>query len=235
MKRTGLKRRTPLRDRSGETPRTVRYLAAGEPDPKGTPRRYKDSRGYFRLRWKVGPTAYAERWERDEAGELVCDRPRWRPGMQRKRPELKIDLAELRRLHVEEKLLQPEIARRLGVNSGSVSRALRHLGLRAHRPQNPDSAAARFKRELDRMRPIVAARSGGICEVKLDGRCRRRATHVHHRKLRGNGGDNAIENLLHVCSSCHSRLHGLGSLSYEHGWLVESWNDPAVVPVQVGL
>jgi len=45
------------------TPR-LRYLQRGEPAPEGTPRRYKASSGYVRLRWNdVGPGQLVECWE----------------------------------------------------------------------------------------------------------------------------------------------------------------------------
>jgi HNH endonuclease len=38
------------------------------------------------------------------------------------------------------------------------------------------------------------------------------AAHIHHRKYRGNsrGGTNALDNLLHVCGSCHRWIHAHG-------------------------
>ena len=41
----------------------IRYLKAGDPIPEGEPRRYKDPRGYVRLRWKLGKGDYLEAWE----------------------------------------------------------------------------------------------------------------------------------------------------------------------------
>lgn len=42
---------------------TIRSLRPGEPLPSGEPRRYKNSAGYVRLRWKVGPQQYVEVYE----------------------------------------------------------------------------------------------------------------------------------------------------------------------------
>lgn len=224
MRRTPLRRKAPLSDE-----RRIRQLGASEPDPPGVPRRYVNGAGYVRLRWKVGKGEYVERYERDDSGAIVCERVRWRPGMSRKHPL--IDLDALLRLH-DSGLTEPEVAVRLGCDVSVVHRRLRELGRKAHHPKN--SRQARFNRELDSMRPILAERSKGLCEAQLDGRCSRRATHVHHRKGR-RSGDNSIENLLHLCASCHSRIHRLGGIAYLRGWLVESWNDPAAVPVKVGL
>lgn len=68
------------------------------------------------------------------------------------------------------------------------------------------------------------------CEVQAEG-CYGRASETHHRKLRSQGGDNDQANLLRCCSHCHLEIHRLPGLSYEHGWLVKSWQDPAAVPV----
>jgi hypothetical protein len=59
-----VKRGGPLQRRSriGET--SIRQLKPGEPMPDGEPRRYtSDSRGYVRLRWKVGKGEYVETYE----------------------------------------------------------------------------------------------------------------------------------------------------------------------------
>lgn len=41
----------------------IRSLRPGDPVPAGTPRRYVNSQGYIRLRWKVGPAEYVETYE----------------------------------------------------------------------------------------------------------------------------------------------------------------------------
>lgn len=41
----------------------IRSLRPGDPIPEGTPRRYKSSHGYVRLRWLVGPQEYVETYE----------------------------------------------------------------------------------------------------------------------------------------------------------------------------
>lgn len=49
----------------------IRQLKPGETPPEGEPRRYNDSRGYVRLRWKVGRYEYVETYEH----RLVCGVP----------------------------------------------------------------------------------------------------------------------------------------------------------------
>ncbi len=108
------------------------------------------------------------------------------------------------------------------------------MPLSRHQPlrSNPDALRAWKKRSTPirrgRKRDIsadvraqVAARSGGICEIRAacDGR---RAVHVHHRRLRSQGGKHALENLLHVCAACHHYAHSHPALAYERGWLLRA-------------
>src|SRR6187402_1037304 len=79
-------------------------------------------------------------------------------------------------------------------------------------------------------RRMVALRSDDVCEV-----CgKATATNIHHRQYVSRGGDNSLENLLHVCglggaSGCHQVAHsGEGA---EMGWSVASWDDPQHIPV----
>lgn len=81
-----------------------------------------------------------------------------------------------------------------------------------------------------RVRQAVAERSGFVCEV-----CREaRAVHIHHRKLRSQGGRHEPANLLHLCNRCHRDVHANPERSYSLGFLVRGWADPAEVPVFAG-
>jgi hypothetical protein len=55
----------------------------------------------------------------------------------------------------------------------------------------------------------------------------------HHRVLTAHGGPDAIENTLALHAlGCHVPLvHGGGQASYDRGFLVHRWDDPAQVPV----
>lgn len=50
--------------------------------------------------------------------------------------------------------------------------------------------------------------------------CVGRAVHLHHRRLRSQGGGNEPENLLAVCAPCHDHIHRNPAESYERGWLL---------------
>lgn len=58
---------------------------------------------------------------------------------------------------------------------------------------------------------------------------------VHHRKLRKHGGKDDITNLIALCSPCHNiapgSVHQNPRDSYENGWLVPSWAEPAEWPM----
>jgi 5-methylcytosine-specific restriction endonuclease McrA len=76
----------------------------------------------------------------------------------------------------------------------------------------------------------VIARAAGACEA-----CRfvlREKGHLHHRKLRSQGGKHTVENLVLVHTACHDAIHLRNELSYQLGLLVRSWLDPADVPVR---
>lgn len=70
------------------------------------------------------------------------------------------------------------------------------------------------------------------CEATIRGVCSFRATHWHHRKLRSQGGGHDVVNGLAVCDACHHFFHMHPAVAYGNGWLVPSYLDPALVPVQ---
>lgn len=87
-------------------------------------------------------------------------------------------------------------------------------------------------------REIVYARSGGDCEVRIEGVCLGRATNWHHRKNKSQGGLWRPSNGLHLCGSgttgCHGWITHEPKLSYVKGWAVRGCDDPRAVAVLVG-
>lgn len=71
-----------------------------------------------------------------------------------------------------------------------------------------------------KVRDEVRARSNDRCEI-----CGYSAMHMHHRKMRSQGGRHAADNLLHVCRECHDLIHRNPTYSYEKGWLIPSWQE----------
>lgn len=55
------------------------------------------------------------------------------------------------------------------------------------------------------VRPAILARDGGRCRAMLDG-CTRVAVEIHHVTEVVAGGSDELQNLISVCSSCHTKL-----------------------------
>lgn len=80
-------------------------------------------------------------------------------------------------------------------------------------------AAQKARKAVPRwVRNLVAKRSDGLCEVRALG-CELRAVHVHHRKLRSQGGKDTVGNLMHVCAWCHRWVHEHPREARKRGWI----------------
>jgi hypothetical protein len=76
-------------------------------------------------------------------------------------------------------------------------------------------------------REAVPSRSGGICEF-----CGlQRATELHHRKNRSQGGEWSPANCLHLCAKCHRKVTVNPDWARSLGLSVKSTEDPEKVPV----
>lgn len=79
---------------------------------------------------------------------------------------------------------------------------------RGRPPRRIGKKALRDRAELVESAVLVDARSGGVCEARdWPHECEGRATQYHHVRLRSQGGDNSPENLLHLCTQAHMRIH----------------------------
>jgi hypothetical protein len=83
-------------------------------------------------------------------------------------------------------------------------------------------------------RRIVFERSEGRCEKC--GQTLATVWECHHRRLRSQGGDDSVCNLLALHSDCHNAgspgsVHSRPGLSYGAGYLVRRFLDPRDVPV----
>lgn len=76
-------------------------------------------------------------------------------------------------------------------------------------------------------RKALRGRSGGLCELHGN----HPATDAHHRQNRSQGGEWAIENLLHLCHEVHMQITVNPAVAYERGWSVRSTHNPAEVAV----
>lgn len=101
------------------------------------------------------------------------------------------------------------------------------------RPRSKKSPPQGFS---DGVKAIIAARSGGQCEI---GDCTAAAVHHHHRRPRGSGGTslawvNKAGNALHLCLEHHAFAESHRTFAYVQGWLISQHRTDAVavdVPV----
>ena len=130
------------------------------------------------------------------------------------------------------------IGRSLGVRAERVKEILiesgmefrgagRVMGVKTGPKQGPVSYETEFKR----MRPLIHERSNGRCEALLSPNCRRTGVHVHHRKLRSQGGQNDLATLVNTCLNCHMFIHAHPEESYSRGFLVHGWDNPWTTPM----
>lgn len=90
----------------------------------------------------------------------------------------------------------------------------------------------RSEEEEEQARGAVDARSGGDCEVQIEGVCQGRAREFQHRLAKVHGGPWTASNGLAVCGhgnvdGCHGYIHQHPRESYEKGWSVRSGDNPA--------
>lgn len=83
-------------------------------------------------------------------------------------------------------------------------------------------------KDLTEARKVVHDRSVGRCELRLVG-CSGLMNATHHRLLRRHQ-DHRPQALLGLCTPCHLHVHTHVADSYANGWLVHSWEDPALIP-----
>lgn len=122
------------------------------------------------------------------------------------------------------------ISRDMGVAGSRVQAVLRAEGLTLRgsgrlRGRGLTGGPVTYETEFQAVRPLVRERSGGRCEAGMSERCSGRGTHVHHRKLRSQGGSNDLANLLDVCAWCHSTIHHNPARSYDLGLLLRGSDD----------
>jgi len=94
----------------------------------------------------------------------------------------------------------------------------------------PKREVSDYEKEFRRMRPKIIKRANGRCEAQIVQVCTGAGRHVHHRKLRKQGGTNGFDNLCALCTECHEWIHAHPSVSYSKGWLVHEWEPE--VPLQ---
>nr|DAS22128.1 MAG TPA: CRISPR-associated endonuclease [Caudoviricetes sp.] len=79
----------------------------------------------------------------------------------------------------------------------------------------------------------ILERSQGCCEAMLlQSGCNGRGEHIHHRRLRSQGGGDTATNCVHICHKCHDYIHRNTGDSYHRGLLCRSYWEPDAVPVE---
>jgi len=64
-------------------------------------------------------------------------------------------------------------------------------------------------------------------------RCGGEGWQVHHRKLRSQGGQDVLPNLILMCRACHDTVHSRrAEVGEPGGFIVPSWNNPEGVAVE---
>lgn len=98
-------------------------------------------------------------------------------------------------------------------------------------------------------RPAIAYTGAALRErnIKIDRRegqsCARCGKGIwengsrHHRKFKSRGGGDEVSNGVLLCGSgttgCHGWAHAHSDLAREAGFAVNSWEDPALVPIRL--
>lgn len=86
---------------------------------------------------------------------------------------------------------------------------------------------------LSELRELVYTRCRGYCEKC--GKSLPEGWALHHRKLRSQGGKNEVVNFIALHHACHNMgthaVHMNPANSYQHGYMVKSYADPAECPL----
>lgn len=110
----------------------------------------------------------------------------------------------------------------------------RTSGLRRSRPMRTRSGRPSIASR--RARADVSTRSGGWCEARIAGFCEGRASQMHHRVRRSQGGTDSPAILVDLCRACHhDAIHQHPDWASRHGWLIRSGEVPWGPVVGCGL
>lgn len=86
-----------------------------------------------------------------------------------------------------------------------------HIGSNSSKWRGGVSQEIYPKEFSDSLRTFIKDRDNYICQICSKNVYKSRHGHVHH--INGNKNDNDTENLILLCSSCHSKIHTGGTLS----------------------
>lgn len=73
---------------------------------------------------------------------------------------------------------------------------------------------------------LIVDRAALCCEAMIvEAGCTFKAQHIHHRKMRSQGGGHTPSNCVLICYRCHDWIHKHPAVSYERGFLVRGHKD----------
>lgn len=108
----------------------------------------------------------------------------------------------------------------------------------AARPARPKDPALPLRRRTSHAADPVGLRTrnavkerDGYCCVACTAWIGRTGGHIHHRKLRSQGGTHDPENLIYLHHHCHKTIHDNPRIAYALGFLLKAHRDPAKCPV----
>ena len=85
----------------------------------------------------------------------------------------------------------------------------------------------------EEIKEVVRERSDYTCEAMIpEAGCEWKATDMHHRQMRSQGGQHTVQNIVFLCRPCHHWTHLHPAISYTSGVLVKSTGDPSTTPVK---
>lgn len=59
-----------------------------------------------------------------------------------------------------------------------------------------------------------------------------RDLHVHHRRLRSQGGPSTYSNQVTLCQECHGKMHASPKLAHQLGFILRHGEEPGLRPIQ---
>lgn len=94
----------------------------------------------------------------------------------------------------------------------------------------PTCARPKKTASMDRIPPAVRrqvmARAGGYCEARVEGVCTGQPEHLHHKRLRSQGGGHTAANLIAVCEEDHRWIHDHPDAAISLGLLARTEFEP---------
>lgn len=139
-----------------------------------------------------------------------------------------------------EREIDSEDAVRLYLGGAGIKLIAKVYGIDVNRVRAAIYQAGAPRRKVGRQRDVTTfeeARARHLVRVRSEGICERcyaaPAQHWHHRMNKSQGGRWRPANGGHLCPPCHLFVTDNPVAAHDEGWTVWSWEDPALVPVDI--